>query len=191
MLKTLSAFLDFCYIGRRNSHSTDDLNAMEDALSRFHEHREIFLDLGTRESISLPRQHSLMHYVNSIRMFGSPNGLCSSITESKHIVSVKETWRRSSRYEALEQMVQSITRLDKLKAMRYRISGRNMMVGSTYTYVSGMIAGEIPEEAPEAVEEDVDDDSDLGPVSGPRTMSSVHLARTAGVYTIFFYHITY
>lgn len=165
---------------------------MENALRRFHEHREIFLDLGTRESISLPRQHSLMHYVNSIRLFGSPNGLCSSITESKHIVSVKETWRRSSRFEALEQMVQSITRLDKLKAMRSRIAERNMMVGSTYTYVSGIMAGEIPEEAPEADEEDLDDDSDLGPASGPRTMSSVHLARTPGAsYSSFVVYTTF
>ncbi|KAH9975649.1 hypothetical protein BJV74DRAFT_862382 [Russula compacta] len=45
--------------------------------------------------------HSLEHYRRNIQLFGAPNGLCSSITESKHIKAVKEPWRRSSHFEAL------------------------------------------------------------------------------------------
>ena len=32
---------------------------------------------------SLPRQYSIVHYQYLIQEFGAPNGLCSSITESK------------------------------------------------------------------------------------------------------------
>ena len=53
----------------------------------------------------MPRQHSIIHYYALIRLFGAPNGLCSSITESKHIRAVKEPWRRSNRNEALGQML--------------------------------------------------------------------------------------
>jgi hypothetical protein len=103
---TFSAFLDFCYIARRNVQTQETLRQLDDALERFHKHRSIFQTTGVRPAeISLPRQHSLIHYHTLIQMFGAPNGLCSSITESKHIKAVKEPWRRSSRYEALGQML--------------------------------------------------------------------------------------
>jgi len=61
-----------------------------------------------------------------IREFGAPNGLCSSITESKHIKAVKEPWRRSSRFEALGQMLLTNQRLDKLAAARVDFKARGM-----------------------------------------------------------------
>jgi len=62
------------------------LLALDDALQQFHHHREIFHTSGIcTDGFNLPRQHSLIHYVKLIRAFGAPNGLCSSITESKHI----------------------------------------------------------------------------------------------------------
>jgi hypothetical protein len=55
------------------------------------------------------------HYFHyAMKFFGSPNGLCSSITESKHIKAVKEPWHRSSQFEALIQMLQTITQMDKM-----------------------------------------------------------------------------
>ena len=36
-----------------------------------------------------------IHYYINIQNFGTPNGLCSSITESHHITAVKKQWRRS------------------------------------------------------------------------------------------------
>src|SRR5206468_12049070 len=102
--KCFSSFMDACYIVRRNSISTLALKAFKTSLDEFHHFRNIFISTGARDSISLPRQHALSHYYRSIPLFGSPNGLCSSITESKHIKAVKEPWRRSSRYKALPQM---------------------------------------------------------------------------------------
>ncbi|KAH9037927.1 hypothetical protein EDB85DRAFT_1888285 [Lactarius pseudohatsudake] len=54
--------------------------------------REIFRTSGVRpKGFNLPRQHSMVHYVHLIQEFGAPNGLCSSITESRHITAVKKT----------------------------------------------------------------------------------------------------
>jgi len=106
IIKTLHAFLDFCYITRQNVLTEDSLNTLDAALERFHHYREIFRISGVcADGFSLPRQHSLKHYHRHIENFGAPNGLCSSITESKHITAVKKPWRRSSRYEALKQML--------------------------------------------------------------------------------------
>lgn len=79
------------------------------------------------EGISLPRQHALVHYPELIRLFGAPNGLCSSITESKHIRAVKEPWRRSNRNEALGQMLVTNQRIDQLAAARTDYKDRGML----------------------------------------------------------------
>lgn len=119
IVRTLCALLEFIYIARRNILDTNDIQEMHAALARFHQFREIFVTLGIRDPNTIPpRQHSLMHYPKLIRDFGAPNGLCSSITESEHIRSVKKPWRRSNRYNALGQMLTTNQRLNKLLAVR-------------------------------------------------------------------------
>ncbi|KAF9522125.1 hypothetical protein CPB83DRAFT_899922 [Crepidotus variabilis] len=179
MVQCLSAFLDFCYIARQNSLSTADLAKLEDALQRFHELRDVFIDAGVRDSISLPRQHSLVHYARSIRLFGSPNGLCSSITESKHIVAVKKPWRCSSRYHALCQMLRRILREEKLDAARQEFTKQGMMQFSTSVYTEMVQNGWVPEPLEDEDEEELlRDEDDLGPSVGPKVLSSIKLAKT-------------
>lgn len=127
IVKYIVALLDFCYLARRSAHDTSTLEAMEEALHRFHVHRSVFLDEDIREDFALPRQHSLVHYVRSIQLFGSPNGVCSSITESKHIRAVKKPWRRSSKYKPLGQIIRTNTRLNKLAAARAEFASRGML----------------------------------------------------------------
>jgi hypothetical protein len=131
MVQTMRAFLEFCYIARRDIQDSHNLSALDDALQWFHRHHEIFRTSGVRSNgFNLPRQHSLIHYSKLIRAFGAPNGLCSSITESKHIKAVKEPWRRSNRFEALSQMLLTNQRLDKLAAARVDFAERGMLRGT-------------------------------------------------------------
>ena len=133
MVQCLAAFLDFCYIARRGEHDTISLKGLQDALDYYHELRMIFVEVGVcREGFPLPRQHSLVHYRKSIELFGSPNGLCSSITESKHIDAVKRTWRRSNRNDPIEQMTLTLTRLTKLASARVEFGRRGMLHGDVY-----------------------------------------------------------
>ena len=115
----LVAFLDFCYIARRSALTKGSLDTLDTALQRFHHYWEIFRIPGVHPTgFSLPCQHLLKHYRHHIENFGALNGLCSSITESKHITAVKKPWWRLSRYEALKQMLVINTRGDKLAAAR-------------------------------------------------------------------------
>ncbi|KAI1783349.1 hypothetical protein LXA43DRAFT_903775 [Ganoderma leucocontextum] len=135
MVQCISALLDFSYLVRCSSHVTQDLRDMQAALSHFHRLRVIFETAGIRpDGFSLPRQHALVHYVCSIQLFGSPNGLCSSITESKHIVAVKRPWRRSSRKQPLGQILRTLTRLSKLAAIRNEFARRGMLRGTVCTH---------------------------------------------------------
>jgi hypothetical protein len=129
-VRTFQAFLDFCYIVRRDVITDHDLLALKNALSCFHKNRDIFISTGVRSNFHLPRQHSMVHYHSLIRQFGAPNGLCSSITESKHIRAIKEPWRRSNRNEALGQMLVTNQRLDQLAAARADFTDRGMLNGT-------------------------------------------------------------
>ena len=97
----------------------------------FHDHHEIFWTCGVRSNgFNLPRQHSLPHYTKLISAFGAPNGLCSSITESKHIKAMKEPWRCSNHFEALGQMLLTNQHIDKLAAARVDFADRGMLQGT-------------------------------------------------------------
>ncbi|KAJ2922285.1 hypothetical protein H1R20_g14806, partial [Candolleomyces eurysporus] len=90
MVHAVCDFLEFTYLVRRSIITKDDLRQLDILMARFHQNREIFRDVGVRpDGFSLPRQHSMVHYRHLIQEFGAPNGLCSSITESKHIKAVK------------------------------------------------------------------------------------------------------
>ncbi|KAF5373817.1 hypothetical protein D9758_000810 [Tetrapyrgos nigripes] len=130
MVQAVADFLEFCYLVRRNVIDEDTVAAIENAISRFHHSREIFRTTGVRPDgfSPLPRQHSLVHYPLLIQQFGAPNGLCSSITESKHIVAVKRPWRRSSRNQPLGQMLLTNQRQDKLSAYRVDLESRNLLL---------------------------------------------------------------
>ncbi|KAJ7099636.1 hypothetical protein C8R43DRAFT_1092365 [Mycena crocata] len=144
MLRAFSTFLDFCYLERK-----------------------IFEETGVcPNGFCLPRQHSLTHYRYLIQEFGAPNGLCSSITESKHIKAVKEPWRRSSRYEALHQMLTINERLDKLAAARVNFIER------------GMLSGPAARAATAAPPPADDEDDDLAATDERHILGEVTLAKT-------------
>jgi hypothetical protein len=134
-VRTFRAFLEFCYIARRDVITEDHLAELQTALARFHQYRNIYIETGVRSNFLLPRQHSMMHYHSLIRKFGSPNGLCTSITESKHIRAIKEPWRRSNHSEALGQMLVTNQRLDQLAAARTDFTNRGMLNGTCLTEV--------------------------------------------------------
>jgi hypothetical protein len=151
MIQTFNAFLDFCYLVRRNIITEDTLNEIDDTVERFHKHRVIFQETGVRpmttEGFSLPRQHSILHYNIHIRNFGAPNGLCSSITESKHIEAVKKPWRRSNRYEPIKQMLLTNERLDKLSSARIDFRERGMFARSCLAATSRGIEAQANEDS--------------------------------------------
>lgn len=157
--------MDACYIARRADFDVATLDAFDAAVARFHHHREIFRTSGVRaKGFNLPRQHALMHYRRHIEEFGAPGGLCSSITESRHITAVKKPWRRSSRYAALGQMLRTNQRLDKLASAR------------THFVELGMLP---PTHGPPPQLDEYGKNDDEGPVDDI-VMGDVQLARTRG-----------
>ena len=180
----MATFLDFCYLARRAEHDTDILAVMDDALNRFHELRIIFTEVGVREDgFNLPRQHALVHYVRAIKLFGSPNGLCSLITESKHIEAVKRPWRRSNRNEPIGQILRTLTRKSKLTAARAEFGWRGMLHGDVLTAARQELnndeAGD-NEAQHGALHPDTLDALDAQPAEGDRTTAHISLSSLKG-----------
>jgi hypothetical protein len=139
---------------------------METALSLFHRYRSVFEEAGiVPNGFALPRQHLLVHYVQNIRLFGSPPGLDSAITESKHIKAVKEPWRESSRNDAVRQMIVKNSRLSQMAAIQVEFGRRGML---------DMI--QVPDD-------DVDDKEDAA--DGTFADSKVAVSARHGMQTVF------
>ncbi|KAG2050735.1 hypothetical protein BDR06DRAFT_983887 [Suillus hirtellus] len=118
IMHAFRALLEFCYFICCNIISEDVLVEIKDALPQFHHYHEIFKTLGAIPTFLLPHQHLLKHYIQNIRLFAVPNGLCSSITENKHIKAVKKPWRQLSHFHALGQMLLISQWLNKISAAR-------------------------------------------------------------------------
>jgi hypothetical protein len=120
MVRAIREFIDFSYLVRREVIDADVLDAIDGCVERYHAYRESFKSEGvlSKTGFNLPRQHSMVHYRRLIQQFGAPNGLSTSLVESKHKESVKEPWRRSNRNDAVLQMAKTVERMEKLKAAR-------------------------------------------------------------------------
>ncbi|KAF8509710.1 hypothetical protein BU17DRAFT_77813 [Hysterangium stoloniferum] len=140
MLHTIHAFLEFCYIVHRDVIDTQSLSALEEALSRFYRYRIIFEKCGVS--------------------FGAPNGLCSSITESKHIKAVKQPC----------QMLLTNQRVDNIAACRADFASRGMLADTLISDVEeeGKNTGTKLKEK---------EDNDGGDVIRPSILAEVALAK--------------
>ncbi|KAG1864575.1 hypothetical protein C8R48DRAFT_747864 [Suillus tomentosus] len=144
------ALLDICYLVRRNIITEDSLLQIEDTLSHFHHYREIFRTTGVVLHFSLPRQHSLMHYNKHIK---------AVIVVS---TAVKEPWRRSSRYNALGQILLINQQLDKLSALRVDFMHWGMLTGTCLSAVNALEGKNRAQTIPELADElDIPHLSDL------------------------------
>ena len=174
--------MDACYIGRHNAITGPALQHFRLCVEKFHTLRDMFIQAGVWTSISLLHQHALNHYYYAICLFGSPNGLCSSITESKHIKAVKEPWCQSSRYQALIQMLRILVQMDKMAALQHKFAKMGMLVGTTASYMARMKA-EGEDIIPEDDEFRDNGDDDEKPMAGipSDAMSDVKLASRCGM----------
>ncbi|TFK32680.1 hypothetical protein BDQ12DRAFT_701098 [Crucibulum laeve] len=133
MVCCITTFMDACYIACHNAITSLALKHFKECVDSFHHLCTIIIATGVRATISLPHQHALKHFHYAIQLFGSPNGLCSLITESKHIKAVREPcffliW--------------------------------HMLIGSTTSYMAGVRAGHDSETHPMVSEDTLDDEPD-------------------------------
>lgn len=114
LVRAVRALLDFLYLAQYQCHTSETINHLQDALSVFHDHKAIFVDVGVRENFNIPKLHSLSHYVSSIYLFGTTDNYNTEQTERLHIDFTKEAYRATNRKDIYSQMTVWLQRREKI-----------------------------------------------------------------------------
>ncbi|EIW74785.1 hypothetical protein CONPUDRAFT_132383 [Coniophora puteana RWD-64-598 SS2] len=114
LLQATRSLLDFIYLAQYPIHSDRTLEAMEDALGDFHTHKDIFIELGAREQLNIPKLHMLLHYARAIRDLGTADNFNTEATERLHIDLAKDAYAATNHKDELFQMVKWLERKEKV-----------------------------------------------------------------------------
>ncbi|KAF8261591.1 hypothetical protein EI94DRAFT_1605749 [Lactarius quietus] len=109
------ALLDFLFLAQLPSHLSTTLARIEDSLSRFHNNKDIFVNLGICDNFNIPKLHSLLHYIPSIRLFGTTDNYNTEQTERLHIDLTKDAFDATNRKNKGPQMTTWNERREKVQ----------------------------------------------------------------------------
>ncbi|CAE6522051.1 unnamed protein product [Rhizoctonia solani] len=108
VVRAAQALLDFMHLAHLGLMLDNDLDAMEDALRTFHNHKDVFQEVGAVSTNKgfhgIPKIHMILHYVHLIRELGTPNGYNTETSERLHIDFAKPGYRASNKVNATKQM---------------------------------------------------------------------------------------
>jgi hypothetical protein len=104
IIAAVRALLDFLYLAQFLSHTSTTIARLDESLSRFHNNKEVFVDLGICKHFNLPKIHSLLHYIPSIRLFGTTDNYNMEQTERLHIDFMKDAYHATNRKDEYSQM---------------------------------------------------------------------------------------
>jgi hypothetical protein len=124
LVRAVRALLDFLYLAQYQSHTSDTLEQLYDALSVFHNNKAIFVDLGVREQFNIPKLRSLTHYASSIRLFGTTDNYNTEQTEHLHINFAKDAYRATNHKDIFSQMTTWLQRHEKIQVHTMIINRR-------------------------------------------------------------------
>ncbi|KJA22065.1 hypothetical protein HYPSUDRAFT_1085538, partial [Hypholoma sublateritium FD-334 SS-4] len=119
--QAIAALLDFIYIAQYPTHDTTTLGYLSDTLDRFHENRDYFITVGVREHFNIPKFHSLLHYIDSIKEFGTTDNYNTEMFERLHIDFAKNGWRATNQRDEFPQMVKWLSRQEKISSFGNRL----------------------------------------------------------------------
>jgi hypothetical protein len=127
LIRAVRAILDFLYLAQYPCHTDQTLNLLDDALTRFHNNKGIFVDLGIRANFNLPKLHFFRHYVHMIKLYGTTDNYNTEYTERLHIDLAKDAYRATNHKDEYPQMTLWLERREKMlwhdKFVQWRLAG--------------------------------------------------------------------
>lgn len=119
------SLLDFIYLAQYHSHTDETLLALQHALDDFHDLKNIFSELECRQHFNIPKLHSLIHYVDTIKLYGSLDGLNTENSERLHIDYAKKAYAATNRKDYTIQMAKWLQRREAVIRFRSFLAWRN------------------------------------------------------------------
>jgi hypothetical protein len=130
LIAAARGLLDFIYYAQYQSHTTETLRQMQEALELFHANKDIFVDEGIREHFNISKLHSLIHYTDSIILFGSLDGFNSEHPERLHIDYAKKGYRASNKRDYVIQMTRWLQRQEAMDLHAAYLQWLNVLIES-------------------------------------------------------------
>ncbi|KAG9102712.1 hypothetical protein FRC06_001388 [Ceratobasidium sp. 370] len=125
------ALTKFMFLTHSSSLTDNDLAEMQRCLEQFHENKNIFVEIGalgeqdqTKKKgpvhtfHSIPKPHSMQHYLHYIKQLGTPDGFNTELPERLHIPNAKEGYRQSNKKAVTKQMAKHIQWMEVLAMHR-------------------------------------------------------------------------
>jgi hypothetical protein len=121
LVRAAVGMIDFIYLASLPIHTEESILALEGALKRFHDDKQIFIQLGGREleHFKLNKLHAVMHYAESIWSRGALDGYNTKWSERLHIDFAKKGYRASNHINYTPQMAQWLSRREKVVFYRH------------------------------------------------------------------------
>ena len=114
LLQAIHALLDFLYLAQYPCHSTETLQLLDNTLLKFHENKDMFIDIGIHEHFKIPKLHLLHHYVMYIKLFRSPDNYNTQYTECLHIDLAKDAYHATNHRVEYPQMTLWLEQREKV-----------------------------------------------------------------------------
>ncbi|KAG1840100.1 hypothetical protein DFJ58DRAFT_611552, partial [Suillus subalutaceus] len=118
VIQAYRSLLDFIYLAQYPTHDDTTLQYMQKALEDFHQHKEVIINLGVRDDLDIPKFHSLQHYLENIKNFGTTDNYNTEMFERFHIDFCKEAWYASNGRNEKPQMIAWLTRREKVSSFQ-------------------------------------------------------------------------
>lgn len=145
--RAVRAVLDFIHYAHFEAHTEDSLARLDASWRAFHASKGVFLRLGVREHFNISKLHSMTHYVQSIRLFGTADGYNTECPERLHIDFAKVAYRASNKKDYIKQMTRWLRRHDAVQRFQAYLE---------FSY-PGLMVNNSAKASPLAVQEDDDD----------------------------------
>ncbi|KAG8710887.1 hypothetical protein FRC11_004010 [Ceratobasidium sp. 423] len=114
VVKTVLAVIDFIYYARLPVHTDTTLQLLDEALARFHQFKDVFVELGIRKDFNINKIHSMVHYSESIRQMGTADGYNTETPERLHIEFAKRAYKATNRRDFFAQMTIYLERRERI-----------------------------------------------------------------------------
>ncbi|KAF9050918.1 hypothetical protein BDP27DRAFT_1167730, partial [Rhodocollybia butyracea] len=113
------ALLNFIHLAQYPSHDQETLDYMAAELQTWHKNKAYFVTEGVRDHLNIPKFHSLVHYVDSIKWLGPTDNYNTEAFERLHIDMAKEAWDATNKRDHFPQMTQWLSRQEKMMSYEF------------------------------------------------------------------------
>jgi len=91
-------------LAQQRYHTESSLATIDQALSAFHDLKEVFLPARTRPDFNFPKMHLWSHLTDHIRQHGASDNWTTDVSEGLH-VSPKNAYRATNRVNFVSQLL--------------------------------------------------------------------------------------